>query len=248
MSPAATSSSTSSSDGLGAEQLPRRRQQRRQRQAGAAAALGLGEHVHDRRALARGPSPTGVPAAQRDPVGDQEADPEHARQLVRVGARAISWAPVAVVLVDPRRQIGEAVGREQQVKPARDAERLPRLGRLLGAVRRAARPRRTPPRVAVDRVQHPGGAEAVDELGGALGADVLDPAQVGDQRLRVLGRQRPGLGHLDLAAVAAVVDPGPDDAGRARAPRGAPAARRAPPGCRQRAAASTTAQPVASLA
>ena len=65
--------------------------------------------------------------------------------------------------------------------------------------------------IGVDDVEDLLGAEAGDELLGAAGADVLDPAQVAAERGGVLGRQRPRLRHLDLAAVAAVVDPVADD-------------------------------------
>ncbi len=102
-------------------------------------------------------------------------------------------------------------------------------------------------RVPVDRVEHAGGAVALDQRGGALGADVLDPAQVGDQRLGVGRRQRPRLGDLDLQPVAAVVDPGPDDV---RALALLEVDQRADEHDRLAvgAAASTTAQPARSLA
>ena len=45
-------------------------------------------------------------------------------------------------------------------------------------------------RIAVDRVQHVGRPEPRDQIGGALGADMLDPAQVPDQRLGIIRRQR----------------------------------------------------------
>ncbi len=40
---------------------------------------------------------------------------------------------------------------------------------------------------------------------------MLDPLQVGGQHLRIIGRQRPRLGDLDLSAVAAVLHPGAAD-------------------------------------
>ena len=68
-------------------------EQRRQRHAGAAAALGLGQQVQ-RRPRARARRLVGrTPTRARDPVGDQEPDAEHARQLVRPAAVTIRWAP-----------------------------------------------------------------------------------------------------------------------------------------------------------
>src|SRR4030081_143014 len=49
------------------------------------------------------------PCSARDPVGDLEADPEHARQLIR----ALADYPVrgrAVLGVDPADEIGEGMG------------------------------------------------------------------------------------------------------------------------------------------
>ena len=70
---------------LAAEQLTRICQHRVEREAGVAAPLGLRQDVHDRGALAaaigalraRGGGGAG------DPVGDHEADPEHAGELIR---------------------------------------------------------------------------------------------------------------------------------------------------------------------
>ena len=56
------------------------------------------------------------------------------------------------------------------------------------------------------------GAVTRDEAGGALGTDIADPSQVGDQRLLVRRGQRMRLGDLDLHPVPPVLDPGADDA------------------------------------
>ena len=86
---------------------------------------------------------------------------------------------------------------------------------LAASCARVAQPdrREGPDRVAIDLVEHLGRAEAADQVGGPAGADVLYPPQVGDHRIGVLGSQRPGLGDLDLGAVAAVVDPAADHVG-----------------------------------
>ena len=59
-----------------------------------------------------------------DPVGDPEADAEHAGQLVRMLADHAVRA-VAVRLADPGREVSESMGGEQQVQAAGDAELLP---------------------------------------------------------------------------------------------------------------------------
>ena len=64
-------------------------------------------------------------------------------------------------------------------------------------------------RVVVDRVQDAPRPVLVDEPPGPLGADVLDPPQVADQHLGIIGRQRARLERLDLRSVAAVIDPDP---------------------------------------
>jgi len=66
-----------------------------------------------------------------DPVGDGEADPEQARQLVGIAAEQLVGIG-AVVLMDPGGEIGEAVGREQEMQAPGDAQPLPGLGGLLG--------------------------------------------------------------------------------------------------------------------
>jgi hypothetical protein len=105
------------------------------------------------------------------------------------------------------------VGGEQQVQAAGDAQLLPRARRLLGP--RVAQPHRRERRggVAVDLVEHRGGTEALHQVSGPAGADVLDPPQVGDEHVGVLGSQRAGLCDLHLGAVAAVVNPAADDVG-----------------------------------
>ena len=104
------------------------------RQAGRAVLLRLGEHVHH--PCARPGRRIGRHAARaRDPVGRVEADPEHARELVRPAANDLVRA-LAVVLGDPRHEPGEPVRREQQVQLARGAQGVPRLDRLARAPRR----------------------------------------------------------------------------------------------------------------
>ena len=116
-------------------------QLRRARQQCAHAAGRCCRCAPPRRARAvrrRGSAPTastGRPTRAGDPVGDQEADAEHARQLVRVLAHdPVRGRPV--VLADPLDQVAEPVRREQQVQLAGHAQRVPRCRRL----RRPARP------------------------------------------------------------------------------------------------------------
>ncbi len=110
------------------------------RQARAAAALGLGQHMQDPGAHALGFSSRASGAA-RDAVGDGEADPEHARQLVGVLAhRAMGRVPVG--LVNPPDQIGQPVRGQQQMELARRAQALPGRLRARPGRRRAARRRR----------------------------------------------------------------------------------------------------------
>ena len=120
---------------------------------------------------------------------------------------------VAVVLVDPARQIRQSVGRQQQVQPAGDPQRLPRLGGGPGAA--GPQPDRGERRlgVGVDPLEQVLEAEALDQLLGAARADVLDALEVGDDRVGVVGRQRAGLGDLDLASEAAVGHPLAEDPG-----------------------------------
>ena len=80
------------------------------------------------------------PELPGDPVGDEEADAEHARQLVRtLGHDAVGAVPVG--LADPRREIRETVRRQQQMQAARDPQPLPRARRLGDARRAGSRPR-----------------------------------------------------------------------------------------------------------
>ena len=99
----------------------------------------------------------------------------------------------AVVLVDPGREVGQAVGRQQEVQPPRHAQLLPGLGGLLGPARAQPDLGEGVLGVGVDDVEHLLGTEAGDKLLGATGADVLDPAQVPGEGGGVLGRQRPRL-------------------------------------------------------
>ncbi len=183
------------------------------RQAARAAALGFRERVHDRGplSLAGCDRRTGGGGADaRDPVGDREADPEYAGELIRVGGDQIV-GPGAVVVVDAPRQVRQAVGSQQHVQPTRDPDRAPRRGGLARAISVQADLPECRLRVGVDDVKHLGRTQPRDQVGGAPGAHVLDPAQIPGQHLRVVGRQRAGLGDLDLASVAAVVDPVADD-------------------------------------
>ena len=119
----------------------------------------------------------------------------------------------AVVIADPGDQVAEAVGRQQQVKLAHHAQIRPRFGRLLGAAVTQPDRRERPFGIAIDGVEHVAQPVAVDEGGRPLGAHVLDAPEVRDHGLDVRGGQRPRLGHLDLKAVAPVIDPGSDDVG-----------------------------------
>src|SRR5205085_10751143 len=91
------------------EQLARSRQQLLERQARAAAALGLAEDVQD-------PGSSTIlciyrhAAAARDPVRDQEADAEHARQLVRPLAH-YPVCDISVLELDSPDQVCETVWR-----------------------------------------------------------------------------------------------------------------------------------------
>ena len=147
-----------------------------------------------------------------DPVGDQEPDPEHAGQLVRVLAHhAVGRG--TVVLADPLDQVPEPVRREQQMQLTGDSERIPRCGRLRPAAATDADGGERGGGVAIDRLEHLLGPEPGDELLRATRADVPHPAQICDQRLLVSRRQRPCLGHLHLQAVSAVIDPRSDHVG-----------------------------------
>ena len=196
-----------------AKQLVDGRQQQLERHAGAAAALGLRQGVEDCGARALGAGFSRAEAA-RDAVRGQESHSEHAGQLVGpLGHEAVG--AVAVGLADPGGEIGQAVRGEQHVQPAGDPQPLPRAGRL--GQGGAADPGRGEGfvRIAVDGVERAGRPVAVDQADGPLGADVLDPDQVGDHRVGVGIRGREGvrLGDLDLAAVSAVVDPLADHEG-----------------------------------
>ena len=180
-------------------------------QTGAAAAFGLGEQVQRSRARTR-VSAGGDAAGPSDPVGNGEPDAEHARQLVGlladhpVGGRAV----LGVHALD---QVAKSVRGEQQVQLARHAHPVPGRRGLGGPP--GAQPDRGKRRlgIAVDRLDHRTGAVALDQQGRPFEADVLDPAQVGDQRVGVGRRKRPRLGHLDLQPVPAVIDPGADHSG-----------------------------------
>ncbi len=111
--------------------------------------------MEDRRALARA-GVRGGPGGQRDPVGDGEADAEQAGQLVGIGGDAFV-GPVAVMLVDPPGEIGQAVRRQQQMQAARDPQRLPRGGRLAGASTGQPGGGERARRIAIDRVEDLGG-------------------------------------------------------------------------------------------
>ena len=149
-----------------------------------------------------------------DPVGGQEPDAEHAGQLVGpFGHDAV--CPVAVGLVDPWRQVGQAVGCEQQVEAARGAQLVPGPSGLADRGPFEARSFERRVGIVVDGVEHEAGAVAIDKPGGALGPDAVDPDQVRNDRVGVgvRGRQRVRLGGLHLRAVAAVLHPRADDAG-----------------------------------
>ena len=137
---------------LGPEQLVHRGQEHVERQARAAAALGLGQHVEHGRAPPVGAA--GFDAEPlRDLVGDQEADAEYARQLIRtLGHDPVSAVPVG--LADPPRQIRQPVRGEQQMEAPRDAEPLPGAGRLGGPAAADTRSRERRVGVAIDHVEH----------------------------------------------------------------------------------------------
>ena len=122
---------------------------------------------------------------------------------------------VAVRLPDPGSQVGQAVGRQQQVQPSGDPQALPGAGGLGEGGAADAGGGEGLVRVVVDRVERLRRPVAVDEALRPLGPDVLDADQVGEDRLGVGVRRRQGarLGDLDLPAVAAVLDPGPGHVG-----------------------------------
>ena len=152
----------------------------RQRQAARAAALGLAEHVHDRRLRRRWPG-SGGRARRRRAIRSAMAKPTPNTLVSWYGSAVISsWARAAVVLVQAAGQVGETVGREQQVQPAGDAQLLPGAAPPPRRARGSAPPRKTPGGVAVDDVEHVGGAEACHQVVGALGPDVLDAPQVAE--------------------------------------------------------------------
>ena len=68
-------------------------------------------------------------------------------------------------------------------------------------------------RIGVDGVEHLGGTEPFQQRLRPARPDVADAAQVAEHRLGVVGGQGVGLGDLDLAAEAAVLDPFADDPG-----------------------------------
>ena len=70
----------------------------------------------------------------RDAIGDLEADSEHTRELVGV-LHDHAARRVGVLVADPLGQVGEPVGREQQVKLTQRAQFVPGAGGLLGAER-----------------------------------------------------------------------------------------------------------------
>ena len=93
---------------------------------------------------------------------------------------------------------------------AGDPHALPRSGRLRDGA--APQPRLGERRlgIGVDRLEDALDPVAVEQLLGALGADVLDPPQVDRHRLEIGRRQRRRLRDLHLQAVATVVDPSAD--------------------------------------
>ncbi len=115
-------------------------------------ALGVGEQVQHPRAQ---PLAAVGGRAERmgDAIGQREPDAEDARQLVRSLAHD-AMARAAVLCLDAWRQVGEAVGREQQVQLARAAQPVPGGSRLAGpsAAQPGGRKRRA--RIAVDRLEH----------------------------------------------------------------------------------------------
>ena len=76
------------------------------------------------------------------------------------------------------RQVGQPVRGEQEVQPPRHPQLLPGLGRLLRTGGAQADLGEGVRRVAVDGVEHLLDPEALHQVGGAPGPDVLDPLQV----------------------------------------------------------------------
>jgi hypothetical protein len=165
--------------------------------------------VHDARARPGRGVRRGA-AGPRDGVGDPEADAEHAGQLIRAPAHDLVRA-LAVVLGDPGHEPREPVRREQQVQRPAGAQLVPRLHRLVRALRVEAERAERAARVVVDRVED-AVAVAVQQLRRAAGAHVLDALEVREERGVARRRERLRRRDLDLHPEAAVVLPHAGDA------------------------------------
>lgn len=119
---------------------------------------------------------------------------------------------VSVFGVDPPHEVREPVWREQQMKLPGDTQLVPGVRRLLRPAPTQANSGERGFGIAIDRVEHGVGAEALDQRHGALAPDVLYATQIRDECLGIRRRQWPRLRDLHLEAISAVVDPSADHA------------------------------------